>query len=309
VKDHPVITRLVQVRWVHLAGLAAGWGGWPSGWLGRRLAWRLLGYLAWPGCCPAAAGARPAPSRPPAFPRRPACLSPPTCLPSPPALQLRTYLEKVRPIDKQLHYQIEKLLRATAAAQAEGGEGGADDAPAAGALLRGPLGCSCCCWGAARLRPRLAPQLPRCTRARAPAARPHCPPNPLHRHLPTSSPAAQPRTRTCCALAPSPLPSCQRQARQQQRRRQQPHRATGRRRRRRAGSTARPSSTQSAWTAPGQRCPGPLRCSGADRSGRLLPAWELRAGGRAPGAWQRRLLAACCRGPALPRTTPPPPLH
>lgn len=50
--------------------------------------------------------------------------------------QLRTYLEKVRPIDKQLHYQIEKLLRATAAAQAEG-EGGRQAGPAAGGAPAG----------------------------------------------------------------------------------------------------------------------------------------------------------------------------
>ena len=34
-------------------------------------------------------------------------------------VQLRTYLERVRPIDKQLAYQLDKLLRATAVAQAQ----------------------------------------------------------------------------------------------------------------------------------------------------------------------------------------------
>lgn len=33
-------------------------------------------------------------------------------------VQLRAYIEKIRPIDKQLAYQINKLLRATAVAQA-----------------------------------------------------------------------------------------------------------------------------------------------------------------------------------------------
>ncbi|KAF8059680.1 hypothetical protein HT031_005088 [Scenedesmus sp. PABB004] len=52
-------------------------------------------------------------------------------------VQLRAYLERVRPIDKQLAYQIDKLLRATAAAQASadadgagagaGAAGGGDD--------------------------------------------------------------------------------------------------------------------------------------------------------------------------------------
>jgi hypothetical protein len=32
--------------------------------------------------------------------------------------QLRSYIEKIRPIDKQLSYQVDKLLRATAKAQA-----------------------------------------------------------------------------------------------------------------------------------------------------------------------------------------------
>jgi U3 small nucleolar RNA-associated protein 3 len=53
------------------------------------------------------------------------------CTPQPPRLvQLRSYLERVRPIDKQLAYQLDKLLRATALArtqdpEAAGGSGGA----------------------------------------------------------------------------------------------------------------------------------------------------------------------------------------
>jgi U3 small nucleolar RNA-associated protein 3 len=47
--------------------------------------------------------------------------------PHPPCrlVQLRAYLERVRPIDKQLGYQIDKLLKATAVArEGEEGEGG-----------------------------------------------------------------------------------------------------------------------------------------------------------------------------------------
>ncbi len=61
-----------------------------------------------------------------------------------PPPQLRTYLEKVRPIDKQLHYQIEKLLRATAAAQAEG-DAGQQAGPAVGGVpAGGERRCGCC---------------------------------------------------------------------------------------------------------------------------------------------------------------------
>lgn len=40
-------------------------------------------------------------------------------------VEVRSYLEKVRPVDKRLQYQIEKLLAAAAAAQGAGDEGGA----------------------------------------------------------------------------------------------------------------------------------------------------------------------------------------
>jgi U3 small nucleolar RNA-associated protein 3 len=49
-------------------------------------------------------------------------------------VQLRAYIEKIRPIDKQLSYQIDKLLRATSVAQASAAAdaaAGADEADAA----------------------------------------------------------------------------------------------------------------------------------------------------------------------------------
>ncbi|WIA21610.1 hypothetical protein OEZ85_000794 [Tetradesmus obliquus] len=52
-------------------------------------------------------------------------------------VQLRAYIEKIRPIDKQLSYQIDKLLRATSVAQAQAaadaGAGAADEAEAGAA--------------------------------------------------------------------------------------------------------------------------------------------------------------------------------
>lgn len=51
-------------------------------------------------------------------------------------VQLRAYIEKIRPIDKQLAYQIDKLLRATSVAQAQAAaDAGAaeEEAPAAAA--------------------------------------------------------------------------------------------------------------------------------------------------------------------------------
>lgn len=50
-------------------------------------------------------------------------------------VELRAYLEKVRPIDKRLQYQIEKLLAAAQRAQGENGAAAADDADA---LRHGP---------------------------------------------------------------------------------------------------------------------------------------------------------------------------
>jgi hypothetical protein len=58
-------------------------------------------------------------------------------------VQLRAYIEKIRPIDKQLSYQIDKLLRATsvaqsqAAADAAAGAADGDEAAAAGAAAAG----------------------------------------------------------------------------------------------------------------------------------------------------------------------------
>jgi U3 small nucleolar RNA-associated protein 3 len=52
-------------------------------------------------------------------------------------VQLRAYIEKIRPIDKQLSYQIDKLLRATSVAQAQAAAdaaaGADEDEAAAGA--------------------------------------------------------------------------------------------------------------------------------------------------------------------------------
>jgi len=42
-------------------------------------------------------------------------------------VELRAYLEKIRPIDKRLHYQVEKLLAAATMAQGQGGEGQGDE--------------------------------------------------------------------------------------------------------------------------------------------------------------------------------------
>ncbi|MEW5298021.1 MAG: hypothetical protein WDW36_001185 [Sanguina aurantia] len=42
-------------------------------------------------------------------------------------VELRTYLEKIRPIDKQLHYQVEKLLRAAQLADTSAADGGGED--------------------------------------------------------------------------------------------------------------------------------------------------------------------------------------
>jgi U3 small nucleolar RNA-associated protein 3 len=42
-------------------------------------------------------------------------------------VELRAYLEKIRPIDKRLHYQVEKLLSAATMAQGQGGEGEGDE--------------------------------------------------------------------------------------------------------------------------------------------------------------------------------------
>lgn len=50
-------------------------------------------------------------------------------------VEVRAYLEKVRPIDKRLQYQIEKLLAAAQRAQGENGAAAADDADA---LRHGP---------------------------------------------------------------------------------------------------------------------------------------------------------------------------
>ncbi|KAL4853965.1 Neuroguidin [Chlorella vulgaris] len=56
-------------------------------------------------------------------------------------VEIRSYLEKLRPIDKKLQYQIEKLLKAAAAIQAGGGGGeaaaAADGGEAAAALAGG----------------------------------------------------------------------------------------------------------------------------------------------------------------------------
>jgi U3 small nucleolar RNA-associated protein 3 len=59
-------------------------------------------------------------------------------------VQLRAYIEKIRPIDKQLSYQIDKLLRATSVAQSQaaadaaaGAADGDEAAAAAGAAAGG----------------------------------------------------------------------------------------------------------------------------------------------------------------------------
>jgi U3 small nucleolar RNA-associated protein 3 len=65
-------------------------------------------------------------------------------------VQLRAYLERARPIDRRLAYQVDKLLRATSAAQqaeqamaaAAGGGGSGGDADAAAAAAAGAAGAS-----------------------------------------------------------------------------------------------------------------------------------------------------------------------